>query len=221
MVVYKYIEKKYLLDFKDKCVIRINTLYNLRSEKKKSIRDEFEGFQRLRVDPKNEPAKFSSEQGRELFPQVHFGEGITKDAITIMPNAHVVSNTEVPDAFVFCASLKLDDQLGKKWNCDAHYRIVDPFQFAEIAFGELNNQVTLRCFKADKVKYTDKEITITNQNKNETLSSISRSFWDICFTKPKQFADEMEFRIVFIPEYPRKIEPILLTSLKLRKCCEF
>ena len=221
MVVYKYLEKKYLLDFKDKGIIRVNTLYNLRTKEKESIHDEFEGLQRLRVDPKNEPSKFSNKQAHELFPQVNFQEGITNDAITIMPNAHVVSNTEVADAFVFCTSLKFDDQLGKKWNYDSHYMIIDPFRFAEIAFWELYDKVTLLCFKADKVKYTDKEITITNQNKNAVLANNSRSFWDICFTKPKKFADEKEFRIVFVLEYPKKIEPLLLTSLKLLKCCKF
>jgi hypothetical protein len=221
MFVYKYLNKKHLLEFKNKGLIRIGTLYEFRSAED-AVRDEFEGLSRLRVDPKKEPSSFSNEQAHKLFPQIQFEEGITKDAITVMPKAHVISDRQVPDAFVFCTSLKLDKRLNKKWNYDAYYRIIDPFQFAKIAFQELGKQVPLISYKSGKVKYTDKEISITNRNKDEVLSNISNNFWDICFTKPEKFKDEKELRFVFVPAPGvKKIEPRFLTCLELRKCCQF
>lgn len=220
MIVYKYLEKKYLLDFKNNGTIHLNTLYNLRSEKG-GISDEFEGLQRLRIDPRRKPTSFSSEQVSKLYPQVHFGEKITKNAMTIMPHAHVISNTEVPDAFVFCASLKLDERLGKKWDYDAYYKIIDPIRFAETVYWKLDEDICLSCLKLDRVKYENKEIGLTNKNKNKILNTKSNNFWDICFTKPKKFSDEEEVRIMFVPEHAKEIKPRLLTCVELREFCKF
>lgn len=222
MVIYKYLKKKYFIDFKDRGIIRLNTLHSLRKNEKPSIRDEFEGLQRLRVDPKRKPSSFSSEEAHSLFPKIHFSKKINKNAITVMPNAHVTSDTDVADAFVFCTSLKLDSRLSNKWDYDSHYKIINPLKFAEIIFWKLNEQICLSCYKIDKVKYKKKEIDITNENDRKVLSDDnSKKFWDICFTKPMKFIDEKEFRLVFVPQFAKEIKPRLLTCLALRDYCEF
>jgi len=221
LVIYKYLKKKHFIDFKDRGIVLLNTLHSLRKEEG-AIRDEFEGLQRLRVDAKRKPSSFSSEEAHSLFPNIRFSKKITKNAITVMPNAHVISDTEVADAFVFCTSLKLDSRLSNKWDYDSHYKIIDPIKFAEIIFWKLNEEICLSCFKIGKVKYKKKEIEITNENDRKVLSDDnSKKFWDICFTKPMKFIDEKEFRFVFVPQFAKEIKPRLLTCLELRGCCEF
>jgi len=111
----------------------------------------------------------------------------------------------------------LDEGLGKKFGYDAYYKITNPDVFANVLFEKINEVKMIRCYKSGKVKYSDKEITVTN--KNESFSKSSNDFWDICFTKPKKFRNEKEYRIVFVPYFP-EIKPLILKCPELRNYCE-
>jgi hypothetical protein len=220
MVIYKYIKKQYLRDFKDKGFVHVNTLHNLRSAEA-TIRDEFEGRRKLIFGSHEKPTSLSVQDLHKMAPKI---EAPKESEITIEleTGAIIHSNIEVNNAFVFCASLKLDEQLSRKLGCDSHYRIIDPFRFAEIAFEELNKKSTLRCFQIGKVKYADKEIRITNRNKEQVLAGDSgNDFWEICFTKPKMFTYQKEFRIVFVPWLGNEIKPLDISSLEFLTCCAF
>jgi hypothetical protein len=73
----------------------------------------------------------------------------------------------------------------------------------------------------DTVKYTNKPIIITNSNKKRILTDPEDQYWSACFTKPRKFSVEREFRMVFVPEFAREIEPVILTCPELRECCAF
>ena len=216
MFLYKYLRKEHLFEFKKKGTIFINTLYNLRFANE-AIRDEFEGRSQLKVGSNNKPLVYSGEEFHRLFPQIESNKANIE--IQLDAGATIIDNKQVSNAFVFCTSIKLDRDLGRKFGYDSYYKITKPDHFAEILFEKINQVKMLKCFKAEKVKYLDKEISITDE-----ASSHSRNFndfWDICFTKPQKFHNEKEFRIVFVPEFLGEIEPLLLSCPELLKCCEF
>jgi hypothetical protein len=214
--IYKYLNRNHLLKFREHGLVLINTLHKLRYEHEK-IRDEYEGRSQLKVGSKHDTLTFTGEEFHRLFPKIKSDKPNIE--IQLDRGAFIVDSREVSDAFVFCASLKLDDSLCRKFGYDAHYKIVDPDRFAEIVYEKLNEVRTITCFKADKVKYSIKQVVLTKKKKSpsETLTD----FWEICFTKPEKFRDEKEFRIVFVPEYPKEISPLILRCPELRKCCQF
>lgn len=215
MFVYKYLKKKYLLEFKEKGSIHINTLHNLWTTHE-SIRDEFEGRIKLKVTAKDKPLIYSGEEFHQLHPQIKSNR--PNIVIQQEPGATIVDNKTVSNAYVFSASLKLEDGLFKKFGYDAYYKITDPDGFANALFERINEVKMIRCYKARKVEYSDKEITITD--KDESLSRNFNDFWNICFTKPKKFRNEKEYRIVYVPEFSGKIEPLVLNCPELRNYCE-
>jgi len=215
MFVYKYLKSKYLLEFKEKGLVRINTLHNLWSEHEK-IRDEFEGRRQLEVIAKTKPQKYTGKEFHRLFPQIKSDKPNLE--IILDRGASIIDNKQVSNVFVFCASLKLDDSLGKNLGYDAYYKITDPDGFAYILFERINEVKTIRCYKGRKVRYSDKVITITN--KDESLSRDFNDFWDICFTKPRKFRNEKEYRIVFVPQFSGEIRPLTLSCPELRDCCK-
>jgi len=186
-------------------------LYNLRFADE-AIRDELEGRIQLSVGSKNKPLVYSGEEFHHLFPKIKSNKPNVR--IRLDAGATIVDRKQVSNAFIFCTSMKLDSALGKEFGYDAYYKITNPERFAEILFEKINEVRMTKCFKAGKVKYLDKEITGTS--KSASISRNSNDFWDICFTKPKKFRNQKEFRIVFVPEYPGKIEPLLLSCPELR-----
>ena len=70
-----------------------------------------------------------------------------------------------------------------------------------------------------KIKYSNKKVVVTK--KTESLSKNFNDFWDICFTKPKKFYNEKEFRIVFVPEYSKEIKPLILNCPEIREYCKY
>jgi len=215
MFVDKYLKKKYLLEFKERGSVHINTLHNLWAEHE-SIRDEFEGRRKLKVTAEDEPLVYSGEEFHRIFPQIKSNRRDIK--IQLDRGASVVDRKEVSDAFIFSASLKLEHKLFERFGYDAYYKITDPNGFAKILYEKINEVKLIRAYKAGKVKYSDKEITLTDRN--ESLSRNFNDYWDICFTKPKKFRDEMEYRIVFVPEFSKKIKPLTLSCPELRDYCE-
>ena len=216
MFAYKYLKNKYLLEFKEKGSVRINTLYNLWSEHEK-ISDKWEGRSRLTVTARKKPLSFSGEEFHRVVPKIKSNKSTIE--IQLEKGASIIQNQEVTNAFVFCTSLKLDDNLKKNFGYDAHYKIVSLDSFAKILYEQINEIKVLRCYKAGKVKYSDKEITLID--KNEILSRNVNDFFEICFTKPKKFRHEKEYRIVFVPWFSQEIEPFTLNCPELRKYCEF
>jgi len=216
MFAYKYLKNKYLQEFKEKGSVRINTLHNLWSENEK-ISDFWEGRRRLTVTAKKKPLSFTGEEFHQVVPKIKSSN--LNVEIQLEKGTSIIQNQEVTNAFVFCVSLKLDVNLYKNFGYDAHYKIVSLSSFAETLFEQINQIKVLRCYKADKVKYSNKKITLTD--KNEILNKNINDFFEVCFTKPKKFRHEKEYRIVFVPWFSREIKPLNLTCPELKKYCEF
>jgi hypothetical protein len=216
MNIYKYLNSNHLREFKEYGTVKINTLRRLRYEHEK-IRDEFKGRRQVKVGSEDHALTYTGEEFHRLFPIIKSNKPNIE--IQLDRGSTIMDNKEVSDAFVFCASLIMDGNLCRKFGYDAYYKIMNPDRFAEILYGKINEVRTIRCFRADKVKYSNKEVVLTDKKKS--LGENLNDFWDICFTKPVKFSDEKEFRIVFVPEFSVEITPLILKCPELRKCCQF
>lgn len=214
MIVYKYLKKEHLLAFKKKGSILINTLYDLREVEHKPIRDKLEGHHKIKISSNKQSVKLSGKEFHRLIPVLKMNKQ-QEEKISFEIENGAQFNIQIANAFVFCASLKLDNSLFKRFSYDAYYKITNAYRFADVLFEKINEVRTIRCFKADKVKYRNKEIIVTNKSTN--LSKNITDFWDICFTKPKKFHSEKEFRIVFVPEYRKEIKRLILDCPELLK----
>ncbi len=81
-------------------------MYCLRSDPRESIRDEYEGKYRLKIEAKTNPVALSNEEASKAFPNVYFNKSICKNAFVVIPKATAFSDREIPDAFVFCTAQK-------------------------------------------------------------------------------------------------------------------
>jgi hypothetical protein len=221
MLIYKYLRKEYLLNFKIDGLIHINTLYKLRETEHTPIRDELEGRRNVRISSNKQPLSLSGKEFHRLIPVLEMNaKQETKIRVDIEDGAQF--NMQVANAYVFCTSLRLDDSLYSRFGYDAHYTITNPYNFADILFEKLNEaKKYVKGFKLAAVKYVDKPITLTEENKQEILQNRDILYWDTCFTKPKSFSEEREFRMVFAPESVGNIEPITLKCPELKRYCVF
>ena len=220
MIIYKYLKKEHLLKFKDNGSIRISTLYSLREIEHEPIRDELEGHHKIKIRSNKQSVRFSGKEFHDMIPMVEMNKQQEKK-ITFVIEDGAQFDMQIANAFVFCTSLKLDGSLFGRFGYDAYYRITNPFDFATMLYEKLNQVVTIRGFKLDAVKYVDKPITITSSNKGQILSDREDQYWSACFAKSRKFSGEREFRMAFVPEFARKIEPIILTCPELRRFCAF
>ena len=100
---------------------------------------------------------------------------------------------------------------------DAYYKIVNTDGFALTLFEKLNEQTTIIGFSIGKVKYVKKPIQITEHN----ATKIKHNNWEICFSKPIEYSEQQEYRMVFAPQSKREITPIILSCPDLLKFCTF
>ena len=215
MVLYKYLEKRYLNQFRQVGRVHLGSLKSYRITEDKERRDPYEGLGIKKIAPDDSPIILDNIQNAHYFPNLVKNQGMT-----VMPKAHVTSTTDL-DAYVFCTSEILSDRLMKKWNCDAYYKITDPMQFAKNLYEELSAHLPLKNYIVRKINYVDsKEKEITNENKEILLAH--ESVIDACFEKPKKFCDEKEVRILFITEPDVPIRKFYLVNCKkLLTYCSF
>jgi hypothetical protein len=138
-----------------------------------------------------------------------------------MPNSHVTSDREVPDAFVFCTSLAQTRALKTKFQYDSRFKIISPLNFASLVFDALRDNFNVVGYVEDKVKYGVKIYGIANDNQKPLLDNINQSFEEYCFKKPIGYKDEHEYRIVFVLGDEKPIQPFEITCPELLKYCVF
>jgi hypothetical protein len=219
MIAYKYLRKEHLKNFIKDGSIRIGTLYEFRDIENQSLRDELEGRRIIKISSGKQPAHFSEKDFQKLLPMI---ERTEKKNVHIYVDDKTQFEMQVANAYVFCTSLKLDSSLYSRFECDAHYAIHKPIEFAKILFNNLNEvKKFILCYDRREVKYIDKPITLSERNKEQILLDRNETFWDTCFSKPKTFSIEHELRMVFVPESKKDVEPIILKCPELRKCCKF
>jgi hypothetical protein len=220
MVIYKYLKKEHLLKFKVDGSIRINTLYKVREIEHTPIRDALEGRRIIRISSNTQPLSLSGKEFGRLLPQLSINQQQEDKTVAVIENG-AQFDMQIANAYIFCTSLKFGASLFKKFEYDAYYTITDPFRFADILYEKLNQaKKFINGFKVGAVKYADRPIVLTEENKQDVLQERDSLYWSTCFTKPKSFSEEQEFRMVFASE-SRDIEPITLQCPELKKYCVF
>lgn len=227
MFLYKYLKKKYLEQFKEKGTIQIGTIEWFRDVENKKIQDPFEGRTKYSIHAKAEPIELSVEQMNAITNDYHISA-----KLKVAPNNQFSEYLKVPNAFVFSTSRIFDENLMKKFDCDACYKITDTKNFAEIIYHEINKLHPLLLLIVNKVFYVKtKEIFITNQNKNVVIRTtpydksksdkIKTIHIEDYFTKPDTFKQEKEYRFIFVPRNPIGIQTVSLNGPNLIDCVEF
>lgn len=226
MFVYKYLKKEHLKQFEENGTVSIGNIYLYRDIENAKIRDPFEGRTKYVVNTERESVELSVEQVNAITNDYYISS-----ALRIAPNSHFADFLNVPNAFVFSTSYRLDEELIRKFDCEGYYKIIDIKQFADTLSEELNKQHRLLFTVTNKVIYVkSKEIKITNENKDSVIRTIpydkSKSdriktiYIEDYLTKPEEFRQEEEFRFVFVPANPISKEPVYINCKKLVDYCE-
>jgi hypothetical protein len=215
LTVIKYIDMEYLENFKSTGRVLINTLHGFQTAEEK-IRDSNEGQYITQVIPKRIPITLSPIKAHNIYPNVQFSAG---SGITVNTKAKAEGTIEVPDTFVFCASLKYSEKIKKGLGKNAHYRIVDIYGFAYTLFEALRKKEAVECYKVKSIRYSEKPVRVENQI--ETNKIQEQDYWSICFTKDKFFSWQQEIRIVFALNSIGQIKPKVIDIPELRRYCRF
>jgi hypothetical protein len=213
--VFKYIDKEHLENFKSTGRVLTSTLRSFQTAEEK-IRDPNEGQHITQVIPKGIPITLSPIKAHNTYPNVQFS---ADSGITINTRAKAESTIEVPDTFVFCASLKYSERIRKGLGKNAHYRIVDIHGFAYTLFGALRKKEAVECYKVKSIRYTEKPVRVENQA--ETNKIQEQDYWSICFNKDKFFSWQQEIRIVFALNSTGQIKSKVIDVPELRGYCRF
>lgn len=228
MVVYKYLKKEYLEEFKNKGKVFIGSIDFYRKTENEGIKDKLEGRRDYLIHPKQDAVELSRAQWNALPTNWHLmGSG---QGFRIEPGGKVIINSTVPNAFCFCTSCKLDMRLMKKFKCNAYYTINDINQFAKALCKELSTQYPIVLSVSGKVQYVPtKEVVITNYNKDKVIRIPPQGKMytkqikiEDYFRKTKmQFEDEEEFRFVFLTARSIGKDSIHMDGRRLLDYCEF
>lgn len=219
MLLFKYLKKEHLADFKTTGSLLINTLYNLRSVEYEPIRDGLEGSHKIRFRSKGKYTTLSGTEYHKIMPQMRLTEE-NSDRKFYFGNG-TEFNIEAFDAYVFCTSLTLEGTILKKFGYSSYFQIIDSEKFGEKLFERINERCSIDWYRQDAVKYRDKPIIVTRKSKCKILKQPLAEVSDICFCKPKKFKTEKEYRFVYFPTHKKVIEPMVLLCPELRKYCFF
>jgi hypothetical protein len=146
--VYKYLKKEHLKQFEENGTVSIGNIYLYRDIENAKIRDPFEGRTKYVVNTERESVELSVEQVNAITNDYHISS-----ALRIAPNSHFADFLNVPNAFVFSTSYRLDEELIRKFDCEGYYKIIDIKQFADTLSEELNKQHQLLFTVTNKVIY--------------------------------------------------------------------
>lgn len=227
MVIYKYLMKEYLERFKEKGTVRIGNIEYYREIENKKINDPHEGRTTYNVFAKEEAIELSVDQVNAITNDYHI-----EASLRIAPHSFFTSDLIVPNAFTFSASCRFDKKLLKTFGYNTCYKITDIKQFMNTIYNELSKRYQLLFPVADRVRYVHtKIINVTNSNKNTVIRTMPYSksksdrikdiYIEDYFTKPEEFKEEEEFRLIFVPTTPIGREPVDLNCRKLIDYCVF
>ena len=216
MIVYKYIEKQYLDDFKKKGTVCLHPLYYYKVTDNISIQDKEEGFSKLSIDPDKAPIELTSERASRAFSPSLF-----KNSFVVMPKAHVVRENDLPsnNALIFCTSVSLEQEIMDRFHCNAYYKIVEPYKFARTVFKELKKQdLSIHDYTMQKVKYVDKETCLTTPKQSDRIDELPNSLFEEYFRKSKLHNWQKELRMVFLSNHIIPNEAFIHSKELLRYC---
>lgn len=227
MVIYKYLMKDHLEQFREKGIVKIGNIEHYREIENKKINDPHEGRTTYNIFAKEEAIELSADQANAITNDYHI-----KASLRIAPHSFFTSDLIVPNAFVFSASCRLDKKLMRTFGYDTYYKITHIKQFMNALYEELSARYQLLFTVADKVRYVQtKAIKLTNSNKNTVIrtapydksksNKIKLIYIEDYFTKSEAFKEEEEFRLIFVPRTPIGKEPVYLNCKRLINYCVF
>lgn len=227
MLVYKYLMKEHLKQFREKGTVKIGNIEYYREVENKKINDPHEGRTTYNVFAKEDAIDISVAQANAITNDYH-----TKASLRIAPHGFFTSDLIVPNAFTFSASCRLDKKLMKTFGYNTYYKIINIQQFMNVLGAELSKRYQLLFSVPGKVYYVKtKIINVTNSNKNTVIRTapydksksdrIKKVHIEDYFTKAEKFEEEEEFRLIFIPATPIGRKPVYLNCRKLIDYCVF
>jgi len=217
MIAYKYLSQEHLALFRNKGTVKVNTLFNLRTEAEK-IKDPLEGSNEVSLGSETEDLTFYGKKLEDILPtKVRVLDDKTK--ICLKKGVYFKDSNIIENAYIFCMSLKRDNRIATNLGYNANYRIVDVEAFANTIYNKLNEVSTIKGYVIDKVKYENKRIVATTVQ--EITSIRKRTALELCLSKSLEFSSDQELRIVFVPQFQQEIIPQIIDCPKAKAYCDF
>ncbi len=233
MKLYKYLRQDYAEEMVNRGTIQMGTLSYYRDIEDAARADRNEG--KLEKSTEFKEGKTIAD-ATEFYKELPFLKGSNisyeKGTVKILPGTVFKGNEDIPDAYIFCTSGTLSEQLKKKFGADVCVEIFNVQLFLDILSDELVIQDKTYPYTASgrKIEYTGH---LHGHDVNLSGNWLKDSI----------YKDEDEFRFSFIPIYkkngkriepirdnklnstfptdhdPIKIEPFFVTRIELTKCC--
>lgn len=222
MPVNKYLEKKeYLDDFRRTGKIRIGNIKEYRITEDIRRKDKWEGVRLFETD--GQVHVFDQKDLDGLLRDSNVSISVGAGRLVFGKGARGVIGTDLPNAFIFCASagkmLAMQNKYGKNY-----FTIIDVEKFGKALLKEINKKFYVQAYSFDSIKYIesknlkDIEEEYTHKNVNAFPRSgqvinltIIQEFFGNYFTKEatNNFDDE-EFRFAFLCEEEIGDEPLFV-----------
>ena len=216
-MIIKNIRSKYVNSFRHKGLVRIGSFSQYRKDEAGIGKDMAEGTKRLDISI-NEPLQFSgNELGKLISSRYVKVQGTGQ--INIKQSLIVNSANLLPDVYLFCASLKIINKFG-----EGHYNIEDAIKFGEIIFNELNKiDSEVYDWAQGLVKYGRAKDPVKTYKQLGDLGDFNVNEFNIndCFCKPIEYAEEEEYRFVFLTKKRSVPEETYIRNKNLISCCSF
>jgi hypothetical protein len=207
MSIYKYLEKQYLESFKEKGMVHLYTLDELRFLEKKDIGDRSEGVNILRIGKLN-TVRFS---GKDM-EKYHLPIVISDKSEANFTNC---TFTNYENGYVFCTTIRRNDNYWAERKYDAYFIINDSSRFCRILFEKLYDSFGVEGFLEGVVTYdNNREKVIEEANKAHYLKNDTAHPYACCFQKDPYFTEQLEYRMFFICRNAKPQPPIACPELR-------
>jgi hypothetical protein len=132
----------------------------------------------------------------------------------IIKNANLL-----PDVYIFCTSSKVVEKFG-----ESHYNILEISRFGEILYEELRKiDNELYDWAHGRVVYGGAKNPITTMKQLRDIGDFNINEINIydCFCKPAKYAEEEEYRFVFLTKKQPVPEKTIIKNTNLVNLCSF
>jgi hypothetical protein len=213
MRLYKYLEKQYLEGFKEKGIVHLSTLDELRIIEKKDIGDKLEGINVVKVG-KRKTVRFSGKELENYRVPIQMSD---------KSEANFTNCTFITfqNGYVFCTTAKRNDNYWVSRGCDAHFVINDSSRFCQTLFNKLYDFWGVDGFCENFVVYVNnREKVLEEEGKADYLKNDLIHPYSSCFQKSTDFKIQSEYRMFFICKGVVKPQPPIACP-ELIKYCTF
>lgn len=192
--------------------VRVGTAFQYRTTEDEARRDVGEATTRLHIRPHETIRMSSSDFSKYIPPGIEIRNGF----VQMGTESAVHLTTEWPNCYMFCVSEQSQPKFG-----GASYRIVDPIRFRNLLFVALKDIDPGICYcRVDRVHYADTPVLQTKADLvAQAPNRLSVPDRETYFHKPPSYANEREWRFVFVTDSPTPL-PQIVSCPVLHDCCE-